>query len=85
MAIAEYHQHNEPLIKQSLCLLDWININELNWSGLSSNPDAVYLLEQFSDKIDWSELSKNPNAIHLLVPSGANLKTPGVLRFTHRL
>ena len=33
---------------------------------LSSNPNAIELLEANQDKIDWNELSKNPNAVHLL-------------------
>ena len=47
-------------------LLDWIDINKLDWIELSKNPGAIHLLEQNQDKIDWFELSKNPNAIHLL-------------------
>ena len=47
-------------------LLDWIDINKLNWYGLSSNPNAIHLLEQNRDKINWVGLSRNPNAIHLL-------------------
>ena len=33
---------------------------------LSSNPNAIHLLETNQDYIDWYMLSKNPNAIHLL-------------------
>jgi len=33
---------------------------------LSSNPNAIPLLEQHPEKIDWEELSSNPNAIPLL-------------------
>jgi len=33
---------------------------------LSSNPNAMSLLERNQDKIDWKMLSKNPNAMHLL-------------------
>lgn len=36
------------------------------WSKLSSNPNAIPLLERNLDLIDWVELSKNPNAIHIL-------------------
>ena len=47
-------------------LLDWINEDDLCWSGLSSNPNAIDLLEMNPEKIDWGKLSSNPNAINLL-------------------
>jgi hypothetical protein len=47
-------------------LYDWIDVDKLNWTGLSSNPNAVGLLEQNLDKILWYALSKNENAIQLL-------------------
>ena len=52
----------KPLYK----LLDWIDINNLNWAYLSTNPNAIPLLEKNPDKIYWDRLSTNPNAIHLL-------------------
>ena len=47
-------------------LVDWILIENLNWDRLSSNPAAIHLLEQNTDKIDWYWLCKNPAAIDLL-------------------
>jgi hypothetical protein len=47
-------------------LLDWIDIDKLNWEELSENPNAIHLLEQNQDKIDWDNLSRNPNAVFLL-------------------
>ena len=47
-------------------LLDWIDHDKLDWSNLSSNPNAIHLLENNPEKIDWSRLSSNPNAIHIL-------------------
>ena len=47
-------------------LLDWIDIQKLDWRNLSANPNAIGLLEQNIDKIDWANLSLNPNAINLL-------------------
>ena len=44
-------------------LLDWIDVHKINWSLLSSNPNAMTLLEQNQDKINWTSLSSNPNAI----------------------
>jgi len=38
----------------------------IDWDELSSNPNAIHILEQNMDEIDWDELSANPNAIHLL-------------------
>ena len=52
----------KPLYK----LLDWIDIKNLDWMGLTRNPNAIDLLEANPDKIDWYWLSRNPNAIHLL-------------------
>ena len=53
---------NKPIWK----LRDWIDIDKLEWCLLSSNPNAINLLEENPDKIDWSNLSSNPNAIKLL-------------------
>jgi len=53
---------NKPIWK----LRNWINESKLNWNWLSSNPNAIELLEKNQDKIDWDWLSKNPNALHLL-------------------
>ena len=47
-------------------LLDWIDINKINWDYLSENPNSINLLEKNIDKINWIHLSSNPNAIHLL-------------------
>lgn len=38
----------------------------IDWNILSSNPDAMYLLEMHKDNINWSRLCKNPGAIELL-------------------
>jgi hypothetical protein len=53
-------------------LLEWIDTNKINWNFLSSNPNAIYLLEQNQNKINWNDLSQNPNAIHLLEPRIVN-------------
>ena len=47
-------------------LLDWIDIDKLNWDLLSSNPNAIQLLSKNKEKIKWYLLSSNPNAINLL-------------------
>ena len=47
-------------------LLDWVDIDKIDLSRLSFNPNAIRLLEQKPDKINWVSLSQNPNAIHLL-------------------
>ena len=54
--------HSKPRMK----LLDWVDINKLDWDELSCNPNAMHLLEAYPEKIDWQYLSSNPNAIHLL-------------------
>ena len=42
-------------------LRDWLFIPLIQeiWDGLSSNHNAIHLLEQNQDKINWSELSGN--------------------------
>jgi hypothetical protein len=45
---------------QFLKLLDWIDINKLNWTMLSKNHNAIHLLEKNLDKINWRYLSANP-------------------------
>ena len=52
----------KPIFK----LLDWIDIDKLNWEYLSANPNAIHLLERNFDKIDWQYLSINSGAIDLL-------------------
>jgi hypothetical protein len=47
-------------------LQDWVDLDKLDWSGLSINSNAIHLLENNQYKIDWNALSTNPNAIHLL-------------------
>jgi len=41
-------------------------MDKIDWYNLSSNPNAIHLLEKNLDKINWEQLSGNPNAIHLL-------------------
>ena len=55
---------NKPIWK----LRDWIDIDKLEWDylSLSTNKNAISLLEKNLDKIDWSNLSENKNAISLL-------------------
>ena len=49
-------------------LVDWIDIEKLNWDALSFNisDGAIHLLEVNQHKIDWYKLSANPSAINLL-------------------
>jgi hypothetical protein len=47
-------------------LLDWVDVDLLNWELLSRNPLAIRLLEQNPDKINWKDLSSNVNAIHII-------------------
>ena len=54
------------LVKPKMKLLDWVLLDEMNWMFLSSNSNAIYLLEKNMDMIDWGILSSNSNAIHLL-------------------
>ena len=52
-------------------LLDWINEDTLDVDGLSSNPNAITLLETFLQKSEkrnyiWYNLSSNPQTIRIL-------------------
>ena len=42
------------------------NPTKINWMSLSTNHNAIHLLERELHKIDWLLLSMNPNAISLL-------------------
>ena len=43
-------------------LLDWININNLNWSMLSLNPNAIHLLdEDTTNNINYYLIKSNPH------------------------
>ena len=39
---------------------------EINWSKLSKNPNAIPILEKHKDKIDELSICLNPNAMHLI-------------------
>ncbi len=41
-------------------------MDKISWFDMSSNPNAISILEKNMDKINWLHLSLNPNAIHLL-------------------
>ena len=41
-------------------------LDKVNWNELSSNPNAIPILEKNLDKVDWWMLSGNPNAIPIL-------------------
>ena len=51
------------LVKPKMKLLDWVLLDKLKWWGLSTNPNAIHLLEQNMNRINWYNLSSNPNAI----------------------
>ena len=42
------------------------NLDKVDWSVLSKNPNAINILENNKDKICWYNIAKNPNAIHLI-------------------
>ena len=53
-------------------LRDWVDEEKLDWECLSSNPNAIHILEKNLAspeglvKVNWIWLSSNPNAIHIL-------------------
>ena len=71
----------DSILPKKYVLLDWIDTDKLNWDRLSTNPNAIDLLEDrikyektltqerynnLKNKINWYNLSSNPNAIDLL-------------------
>jgi hypothetical protein len=40
-------------------------MDKIRWWYLSSNPNAIHLLEQNLEKIDWWCLSRNPNILEI--------------------
>jgi len=58
------------LVKPKMILLDWIDIDMLDWDELMNNPNAHNLIETAvlnnPDVINWNRLCLNPNAIHIL-------------------
>jgi len=67
-------------------LLPWIDVDKLDWIGLSSNPNAIELLINNLDKIKWDWLSENLNTIDLLKYIGPGyLKPPPSLNRLLRL
>ena len=41
-------------------------LDKINWELLSTNPNAIHILEKNLDKVNWNRLSSNPNAIHII-------------------
>ena len=56
----------EYIVYLEIHLLDWVDIDKIDWSQLSHRKNAIDLLNANQDKIDWFWLSLNPNAIDLL-------------------
>jgi len=54
------------MFKINYKLRKWIDIEKIDWVKLSSNPNAISLLEKNIDKIHWYNLCENPNAIPFL-------------------
>ena len=42
------------------------NFDKIDWDGLSTNPNAIHILEKNPQRIDWIHISANPNAIPIL-------------------
>ena len=45
---------------------DWIDINKINFSLLSLNPNANYYLQENYHKIYWDNISENYNCIDII-------------------
>ena len=66
--IYELIRNNLYDLEKEYELVEWININHINWKNLSSNSKAISLLEKNVSKIDFENLSFNTSdkAIDLL-------------------
>ena len=49
-----------------MILRNWIDLDNLKWTELSINENAIHILENNLDKVNWYWLSRNKNAIHIL-------------------
>ena len=54
------------LIKPKYKLLDWIDIDDINYRELSFNKNAIDFLKENPQKIDWYALTFNSEASLLL-------------------
>ena len=63
-------------VRKPMKLLDWIDINKLDWWELSGNPNVIDLLIKYhknkrnisdNHRLNWSRLSLNPNIIDILI------------------
>ena len=56
------------LVKPKMKLIDFhiLSYNNLDWDGLTENPNALHLLEAYPDKLHVFNLRNNPNAKHML-------------------
>ena len=43
------------------------NSHKVDWEFLSTNQNAIHILQNNLDKVDWFYLSANPNAIPILL------------------
>ena len=74
-----------------LKLRDWINIDKIDWNGLSYNKNAIKLLKENKNKINWYNLSENPNAIELLKDNKNKIvwwhfsKNPNIFTYDYKL
>lgn len=57
--------------------------NEWFWTYLSSNPNAIEILERFPEHIDWKKLSGNPSAIELLEKNKDKIVWKKILKNTN--
>jgi len=47
-------------------LLDWIDLDKLDWNNLSLNSSAIELLKNNLDKINWKNLATNENGYFII-------------------
>ena len=61
-------------------LLNWIELDKLNFNNLSLNPNAIDLLKNNFDKINWLNMAKNPNGYLIIQDNIEILKNDKEIR-----
>lgn len=66
------------LVKPKMILLDWVDIDMLDYKELTYNPNAYTIYEIFADyypeKISWRHISENPNIMRTLEANPDKIK-----------
>ncbi|MDB4352834.1 hypothetical protein OAA60_05345 [Porticoccaceae bacterium] len=65
-------------------------MDKVHWHVLSTNPNAIHILEKNLNKVNWDALSMNHNAIHILennldkVNWGGLSRNPNIFEYDYK-